>query len=87
MITFLVLLSTIIFVFVSILREVVVINKIIARVVRWVNINHLDLAKISLTDNFQHIKVVTFNVKILRVVKVHASLSTRAKRLCGRRIC
>ena len=74
-------------IFTNCLRKVIVINKIVTRVIRGVNINHLDFAKISLTDNFQYIKVVALNVEILRVVEVHTFLTAGTERLCGRRIC
>ena len=74
-------------IFTNCLRKVIVINKVVTRVIRRVNINHLDFAKISLTDNFQYIKVVTLDVEILRVVEVHTFLTAGSERLCGRRIC
>ena len=73
-------------IFTNCLRKVIVVNKVVTRVIRRININHLDFAKISLTDNFQYIKVVTLNVEILRVVEVHTFFTAGSERLCRWRV-
>lgn len=58
------------FIFFFRLREIVIIDKVIARVIWRIYINHLNLAKIILTKNFKHIKIITFNIKIFSIPKI-----------------
>ena len=44
------------------LCEIVVIDEVITRVIRWVYVNHLDCAKIVLSENFEHIKIIALNI-------------------------
>ena len=46
---FFILLSAIVHILTSRLREVIIIHKVIASVIRWININHFYLAEIVLT--------------------------------------
>ena len=59
------------------LAEVILIDKVVASVVRRIDVDHLDLSKIVLPKKFEHLKVVTLNVEIPGVVEVHAALSVR----------
>ena len=63
------------------LREVVVIDEVIAGVIRRVNIDHLDFTKIVLAENFQHIKIITLYVKIFCVPEIFRCFQIRAKSL------
>ncbi len=65
LVTILVKETAISFKFFSTLCEIVVIDEVIAGIVWRVNIYHLDFTKIVLTQNFQYIKIITLNVKIL----------------------
>ena len=58
-------------VFINPLCEVVIVNEIVAGVIRRVNVNHLDFAKICFAEHFQHIKVVTLDVEIFGCIEVH----------------
>ena len=44
------------------LREIIIIDEVIACVIGRVYVNHLDCAKIVLAENFEHIKIITFNI-------------------------
>lgn len=44
------------------LGEIVIIDEVIACVIGRVYVNHLDCAKIILSENFEHIKIVALNV-------------------------
>ena len=44
------------------LSEVVIIDEVVAGVIRRVNIYHLDCAEIVLAENFEHIKVIALDV-------------------------
>ena len=63
------------------LRKVILIDKVIARVVRRIDIDHLHLVEIGLLQALQHIEVVTLDVEVLRVVEVHALLTAGTQ--CG----
>jgi hypothetical protein len=56
---------------------IVRINEVIARVVRRVNVNHLDFAKISLLKNFENFEVVTFNDHVLSGVPIDTFVLNR----------
>ena len=44
------------------LGEIVVIDEVIAGVIRRVYVNHLDSAKIVLAENFEHIKIIALDI-------------------------
>ena len=69
------------------LYKVIVIHKVIPRVIGWIYVNHLYFTEISLAQYFQYIKVISFNVKVLCIIKVHALLTAWAKRHRGGCIC
>ena len=83
-VSFFVLLSAIVHILTSCLREVIVIHEIITRVIWRVDINHLHFAQIVLAKKFQHLQVVAFNIEVLRIVKVYTLLTTRTQGICGR---
>ena len=86
LVSFFIILPTIVNILLLILVEIVVIHKVVARVVRWVDVNHLHFAQIVLTKEFQHLKIVTLNIQVLGIVEINALLTTWAKSICGRRI-
>ncbi len=79
--------SICLFKFVTTLCEIIIINKVITCVIRWVYVNYLHFAKISLAQHFQYIKVIALNIKILRMVKIHTFLTTRTECHCSGNIC
>ncbi len=50
------------------------INKVITRIIRRININHLYLTQIRLLKKFKHFEVITLNIKVLGVVPIHTIL-------------
>ena len=82
----LVLLSAVVDIVAGGLGEVVVIHEIVARVVGRVNVDHLHLPQVVLTQQFQHFEVVALNVEVLRVVEIDAFLAAGAQRVGGRRV-
>ena len=80
-------LPAVLFILISVKRKVIVVNKVIPCVIRWVDINHLHLAKISFPKHFQHVEVIALNVKVPCMVKVNTFFPTRTQGLCGRCIC
>ena len=50
------------------------INKVITRIVRRININHLYLTQIRLLEKFKHFEVITLNIKVLGVIPIHTIL-------------
>ena len=76
-----IILVTIKEVFIGIFCKVVSIYKILACVVRRVDVYYLYLVEISLLEALQYIEVISLNIKVLGVVEVHALLTTRAE--CG----
>jgi hypothetical protein len=73
-------------VFFDVLGEVVFVNKVIARVVRWVDVDQLHLAEVALLEQFEHLEVVALNKEITRGVKVHALVGLWPQRFAGRRV-
>ena len=57
------------------LRKVIFIDKIVARVIRWVYINHFHFVEIGFLQALQHVEVVALDVKVLRIVEIHALLT------------
>ncbi len=64
--------------------KVIVIHKVIPRIIRRIDINHLHLAEIRLLQQFQHFEVVALNIEVLRSVPIHAILLDRTERLVDR---
>ena len=69
------------------LAEVILIDKVVASVVRRIDVDHLDLSKIVLPKKFEHLKVVTLNVEIPGVVEVHTAFPVWSKSHICWRIC
>ncbi len=61
------------------LCKVVIIYKIITRIIRWVYVNHLYLAKIGLSKYLQHLKIISLYIKILSIIKIHTLLFARTQ--------
>ena len=68
------------------LSEIVVVDKLVAGVIWRVNVDHLDLAEIVLTKDFQHIEIIALDIKIFGVPKIHRSIHVWTQRLVGRSI-
>ena len=64
--------------------KIIMIHKVITRVIRRVDINHLHLAEIRFLQQFQHFEVVALNIEVLRSVPIHAILLDRTERLVDR---
>ena len=79
-----ILLPAVVDILICTLGEVVVLHKVVACVVRRVNVNHLHLAEVILAQEFQHLQVVALNVEVLRGVEVHALLAAGAQCVGGR---
>ena len=66
-VTFFIILPAVFHVISGVLRKIVLIDKIIAGVVGWVDIDHLDPAQISFLQKLQHFQVVTLDVEVFAV--------------------
>ncbi len=44
------------------LCKLVIIDEVITRIIGRVYVDHLDCAKIVLTENFEHVKIITFDI-------------------------
>ena len=68
------------------IAELVFVHEVVTRVVRRVNINHLDFAMIATLQELQHLEVVALDVNVVRVegtvlaIAATALLGARAKR-------
>ena len=69
------------------LTEVILVDKIVARVIRWINVDHLHFAKIVFSKNLEYLKVITLNVEIPCVIEIHTALPVWSKSHIGWRIC
>ena len=92
-VAFFVILTAVAHVILSALCKVILINKVIARIVRRVNVNHLDLAQIGFLQELQHFQIIALNIEVLAVktagctVLAHAVCHNRAQRCRNGRIC
>ena len=68
------------------LGEVVVVDEVVARVVRRVDVDELDLAEVRLLEQLQRVEVVALDEEVLRGVEVDGLLADRAERLGDRRV-
>ena len=60
-------------------RKIIMINKVITRIIRRININHLYLTQIRLLEKFKHFEVITLNINVLGVVPIHTILLYRTQ--------
>ncbi len=72
-VAFFIKLTTVSKVFICVLGEVILIHKVVTRVVRRINVNHLDFTEIGFLQQLQHFKVVTLNIEVFGSVKIHAA--------------
>ena len=63
--------------------ERVLVHEIIARVVRRIDVDHVDLTVVRALQQLEYLEVVAFNVQVLGGVPVHAFLFEWAQRGCG----
>ena len=68
------------------LGEVVVVDEVVAGVVRRVDVDELDLAEVRLLEQLQRVEVVALDEEVLRRVEVDRLLAHRAERLGDRRV-
>lgn len=73
--------STLSFIFFASHLKIIVINKVVARIVRRVDINHLDLASIVLAQDLERVEVVTLDIQVLGGIPVLALLRARTQHL------
>ena len=66
-ISFFIGLPTITCIFNSTLREIIFIDKVVACIIGWIDINHLDLAEIRLPQELQGIEIVALDVDIFTI--------------------
>lgn len=66
-IPFFVSLPTVFHIVICLFGKIVLIDKIISRVIRWININHLHFSKIGFPQDFQGVEVIAFDVDIFAI--------------------
>lgn len=71
-------LTTVLDIIICCLRKFILINKVIACIVWRIDIDHFHLVQIVLAQKLQDIKVVSLDIEILCIVKIHTFLATRA---------
>ena len=91
-VAFFIILTAIIHIVRRTLGKIVLIDKIIAGVVRRINVDHLDLAQIGFLQELQHFQIIALDVEILTVktaghsILAHAVCHNRAQRCRNGRI-
>ncbi len=85
-IALIVILPTVGKVFSRTFSEIILIYKIVAGVIRRVNIDHFDLAKIGFLQEFEHVEVIALDIQVFGGVKIHAFFPARAQRGGNRRV-
>ena len=92
-VAFFVILAAVSHVILGALCKVVLIDKIIAGVVRRVNVDHLNLAQICFLQELQHFQVIALDIKVLTVktagcaIFAHTVSCHRTQRCRDGRIC
>ena len=92
-VAFFVILTAIIHIVRRTLGKIVLIDKVITRIVRRVNVDHLDFAQIGLLQELQHFQIIALDVEVLAVkatgcaILAHAISYNRAQRCRNGRIC
>lgn len=74
------------FVFVEALLEVVIVDEVIPRIIRRIDVNHLDLAEVAFLQQLERVEVVALDVEVLRRVPVLAFFFDRAQRFLDGRV-
>ena len=91
-VTFLVILAAVCQVFLGALGKIILIHKVVAGVVGWVNINHFDFAQIGFLQQLQHFQVIALNVQVFGIetaggaILAHAFHHARTQRFGNGRI-
>lgn len=67
--------------------ETIVIDEIIPRIIRWIDIDHLHLPEICFLQEFQRLQIIPLYIEILCLLPVLALLRDRAEGLADRAIC
>ena len=75
--------AAVFFVFRERLLKIIIVDEIVPRIIRRIDINHLDLPKITLLQQLQRLKIIPLNIQILRRVPVLAFLYARPQRLAN----
>ena len=92
LVSFFIKLTAISEVFFGILREIVLVNKVIACVIRRIDIDHLHFAEIGLLQQLQRLQIIALDIDIFRVDAAWSSIFTdrlftvKAQCLCNRLI-
>ena len=73
--------TELLFIFLGLHGEVVPVDEVVARVVRRVNVDQLDLAEIALLQKLKDFQIVSLDIEVFRAVPVHALLRAGAQRL------
>ena len=81
-----IILPTICKIFFATFSKIIIVNKIVTRIIRWVNINHFNFAKIGFLQKFKYVKIVAFNIKVFGIIKINAFFFARTERCRYRRI-
>ena len=66
--------------------EVVFIDKITARIIRRIDINHLDFPIIGFLQEFQYFQIIPFDIEVFRIVPILAFFLTGAQSPHGGRL-
>ncbi len=61
------------------LREIVVIDEVVAGVIWRVNVNHLDTTEICFAKYFEYVEIVPLNIEVFCCVEVYRFLAARTK--------
>ena len=91
-VAFLVKLAAVGQIFIGTLGKIIFIHKVIAGIIRRVDVDHLDLAQVGLLKQLQHLQVIALNIEVFGVkaagstVLAHTFLTARAQGLGNRRI-
>ena len=86
-ITFFIVLAAIFHVISCVLLKIISIDKIFARIVRRINVDHLDLAQIGFLQELQHFQIIALDVEVLAVKATGSAIFANAIRHNGTQGC
>ena len=82
-VAFLIGLAAFFFKLIGILGKVVAVNKVVARIVWRVNVNHFDFAQVAFLQELEHFEVIALNIKVFGVFEIDRFFGNRPKRIRG----
>ena len=86
-VAFFIVLAAVAHVILSALCKIILVDKVIARIVWRINVDHLDLAQIGFLQELQHFQIIALDVEVLAVKATGSAILANAIRHNGTQGC